>query len=107
MQEHQDTSQNVQIVEHKDDDHYIVNGQALHNVHLMRAVFPHMLFTIPNSTNDCKVLHTDLATKLRAMKDHQKAATKAHREAVKALTGPKEWQTWTHRYYTKANIDIY
>ena len=91
-QERTTTSRTVNIIEHNDNEHFIVNVQALHNVNLVRAVFPDIYYDIPPVTEDRNNFHNSNAEILWKKAGLQKATTKARRDALKVLNvANKRW----------------
>ncbi|KAL6309761.1 hypothetical protein BKA93DRAFT_746070 [Sparassis latifolia] len=68
-QERQDSGLTEQFIEHKEDDHFIINTHSLHNPHLLRQLLPRHL-TAPIALfkeRQCK--HAELAAQLRTFQD--------------------------------------
>lgn len=96
VQEREETELTVALVKYSSDDHFVVNFTGLHNAHLLRRVFPALLFSggepgrSDGSVRDRRQLHGELALKLRHVNDakrakasEKRAITNRHKRAQK------------------------
>ena len=65
IQERENTSRTIKIVEHADSEHFVVNMHAIHNASILHKLFPSHLYSLPPIANDRVALHHSLAAKLR------------------------------------------
>ena len=72
IQEREETTRTVCVVEHCDDRHFIVNTHTLHHPHIIAAIFPKHLLSLPSIQDDRLVLHQSLAAQLREKKKKKK-----------------------------------
>ena len=47
----------MDVLLHSDEDHFVLNMQALHNVHLLRTVIPDQYFNVPEVVDDWVNFH--------------------------------------------------
>ncbi|KAJ7780397.1 hypothetical protein B0H14DRAFT_3095767 [Mycena olivaceomarginata] len=77
MQERQETSRTIQLLEHGDDEHFVINMAGLHNATLLRRNLP-VAFTVPRPLYlDRRAHHHEVAEKRKATLMAKQAAQKA------------------------------
>lgn len=81
-QEREATSITTIRIKHEDDAHFIVNTHALHNAHILRAVFSPDLFLVQPCCLDRKQYHMELAKDLAANEKAKKKAANEKRAAT-------------------------
>ncbi|KAJ7096589.1 hypothetical protein B0H15DRAFT_774168 [Mycena belliarum] len=82
VQERQETSRTEQLLEHGDDEHFVINMAALHNATLLRRNLPIALTTPRALYLDRKTHHYQVAVGLRTSQDLKRARTQAKRQAT-------------------------
>ncbi|KAJ6624719.1 hypothetical protein B0H10DRAFT_2162124 [Mycena sp. CBHHK59/15] len=83
-QERVETSRTVHLIEHAEDDHFIVNLAGLHNGTLLQRNLPRAL-TVPRPLYlDRKAHHNKIAAHLQASQATQRALTQEKRQATLA-----------------------
>lgn len=92
-QEREATTRMVSLIKHVDDGHFIVNIHALHNAHLIRAIFPSSLIVTPQLSDDRVQLHNNLASILRESSKEKKAKANEKRQATAAAKAKAKVQT--------------
>ncbi|KAJ6625338.1 hypothetical protein B0H10DRAFT_1942596 [Mycena sp. CBHHK59/15] len=84
MQEQVETSRTVHLIEHADDDHFIVNLAGLHNRTLLRRNLPCAL-TIPRPLYlDRKAHHDEIAAHLQVSQATKRGLTQEKHQATLA-----------------------
>ena len=78
------TTRHDKLVEHKDQDHFIVNIYALHNATLLRKALPRELTKPEKLYNNRKAHHTTIAQTLRVTQDAKQVRTQEKRKATLA-----------------------
>ncbi|KAJ7827162.1 hypothetical protein B0H14DRAFT_3721679 [Mycena olivaceomarginata] len=77
MQERQETSRTIQLLEHGDDEHFVINMAGLHNATLLRRNLP-VALTVPRPLYlDQRAHHHEVAEKRKATLMAKQAAQKA------------------------------
>ncbi|KIJ08370.1 hypothetical protein PAXINDRAFT_88936, partial [Paxillus involutus ATCC 200175] len=103
QQERMDSQIEEHYIEHKDDQHFLLNTHALHNAAILRKTLPrHLTAPIPFITNRCE-RHDMLAATLRETQDGKHARDKANREARKATHSSKGQPDGAHAAPNKAS----
>lgn len=74
-QEHQDTEQLVQLIDHADDDHFVINIHGLHNAVLLHNILPCKLTEPRWIVEDCVQHHYNIATLLQVTQTAKCAKT--------------------------------
>ncbi|KAJ6456513.1 hypothetical protein C8R45DRAFT_1056469 [Mycena sanguinolenta] len=81
-QERQDTAQSIKILEHGDDEHFVINMAALHNATLLRRNLP-VALTVPRPLySDRQAHHHQVAINLRTAQTAKRARTQEKRRAT-------------------------
>jgi hypothetical protein len=84
VQERQETTQTTKLIEHGDDDHFVINLNALHNATLLRRALP-VALTVPRPLYlDRKTHHYNIAKGLRVSQLMKRARTQEKRKATMA-----------------------
>ncbi|KAJ7073776.1 hypothetical protein C8F01DRAFT_1271598 [Mycena amicta] len=84
IQERIATSRTISLLEHTDNEHFLVNMTALHNATLLRRVLPRAL-TVPRPIYiDRRTHHSELAAVLRVSQKSRRAETQAKRRITLA-----------------------
>ncbi|KAF7344774.1 hypothetical protein MVEN_01638400 [Mycena venus] len=85
IQERQETSQTMQLLEHGDDDHFVINMAGLHNTTLLRCSLP-VTLTVPRPLYlDREAHHHQVAIRLREEQTLKRARTQEkHRATLEA-----------------------
>ncbi|KAF7362700.1 hypothetical protein MVEN_00619300 [Mycena venus] len=82
IQERQETSQTMQLLEHGDDDHFVINMAGLHNTTLLRRSLP-VALTVPRPLYlDREAHHHQVAIRLREEQTLKRARTQEKRRAT-------------------------
>ncbi|KAF7311326.1 hypothetical protein MKEN_01034300 [Mycena kentingensis (nom. inval.)] len=95
IQERVATTRTTSLLEHADDDHFLVNTTALHNATLLRRVLP-LTLTLPRPIyTDRQSHHAQVAAALRVSQKTRRANTQEKRKAtlakkLTAIGGPAE-----------------
>ncbi|KAL6303023.1 hypothetical protein BKA93DRAFT_818190 [Sparassis latifolia] len=79
-QERQDTTINNRFIEHKSDDHFIINLHSLHNPHLIHRLLPRYLTAPIAVYADREQKHAEWAVQLRSSQNAKRKAQGAKRE---------------------------
>jgi hypothetical protein len=89
-QERHLTERVVQLIQHSDDSHFVLNMHAIHNAHLLRRVLPRHLIQPRHLHEDRLAFHTEAALRLSRTKAEKKAAEQAKKTADQAQAAAKE-----------------
>ncbi|KAJ7796420.1 hypothetical protein B0H14DRAFT_2390719, partial [Mycena olivaceomarginata] len=82
MQERQETSRTIQLLEHGDDEHFVINMAGLHNATLLRRNLP-VALTVPRPLYlDRRAHHHEVAVRLRSSQILKRARTQEKRKAT-------------------------
>jgi hypothetical protein len=81
-QERQDTSRVVQIIEHADDDHFVINMHAMHNAHHMRWVLSRELIRPRHTHANRAAWHHEISHNMHANQEQKRADANAKRKAT-------------------------
>ncbi|KAJ7055231.1 hypothetical protein C8F01DRAFT_1063097 [Mycena amicta] len=88
-QEREDTSHDMLLIKHQDDDHFVLNMGSTHNfVDLMRALPPH-LYKLKPLHIDRLAFHSSIANKARSLRTTARAKTAAKRRDTAAAKKKK------------------
>ncbi|KAL0954389.1 hypothetical protein HGRIS_003373 [Hohenbuehelia grisea] len=94
VQERQETTQVIKLLEHADDNHFVLNTHPLHNMATLRRILPRAL-TLPRAYEvDRRAYHDRLAAELRISQEQKRTKANAKRsETRKANLAKKHTQT--------------
>jgi hypothetical protein len=95
MQERQETSQNLSLIAHEDDGHFVINMHALHNASILRKVLPRELTAPKPLYTDRKAHHYKIAAGLRVTQSEKRARTAAKTKATNEANKRKKQSTST------------
>jgi len=84
IQERQITSRQDKLIEHRDDNHFLINLYALHNATLLRKALPNELTKPTSLYRDRKSHHIAIASTLRVTQEAKRAKTQEKRKATLA-----------------------
>lgn len=90
LQERRETTQMQHLVDHADDDHFLINLYGLHNANMVRSILPRHLYAPQPLYSDRKAHHVALAAKLRVTQKTKRAVTQAKRKATIAAKKAKK-----------------
>ena len=93
IQEHQVSDRTVSFVEHKDDNHFIINLHALHNATLLRRVLPPALVKPSLVHPNQQEHHYDVAASLRVQREAKRVARNNKGKATRAANKLKQAQS--------------
>ena len=83
MQERQATNRTVQMIDHSDDAHFVVNLHALHNATLIRKYLPRYLTAPKPLYADRQARHHEIAATLRILQTEKRAQSAAKAKATR------------------------
>lgn len=90
LQERRETTWMQHLVDHADDNHFLINLYGLHNANMIRSILPRHLYAPQPLYSDWKAHHIMLAGKLRVTQKNKRAATQAKRKATIAAKKAKK-----------------
>ncbi|THU78513.1 hypothetical protein K435DRAFT_876542 [Dendrothele bispora CBS 962.96] len=96
QQERKETSRSIPIIQHANDDNFIINTHALHNSTLLRELLPRELTQPKPFHQDRPAYHAQVARELRVVQTEKQKTTeekkKATRERNKQAKAAREGQ---------------
>ena len=92
MQERQETTRITKLIDHKDDAHFIINMNGLHNAARIRKILPRHLSAPKPLYADRRARHYEIAGKLRVTQAEKREQTKAKAKATRDAKKVKKYQ---------------
>ncbi|THU93261.1 hypothetical protein K435DRAFT_861654 [Dendrothele bispora CBS 962.96] len=74
-QERRDTSRHIAVIDHVDDDNFVINTHALHNAVLLRELLPRNLTEPKPIHQDRQAYHFEVATRYRVGQEEKRKST--------------------------------
>ncbi|THU86209.1 hypothetical protein K435DRAFT_822219 [Dendrothele bispora CBS 962.96] len=94
-QEHKETSQQVSVLAHSNDDNFIVNMHALHNATLLRQLLPRCLTEPKSLHTDRHAYHLEVSKKYQDDQEkRRKQGTSKQKRLVKLRWGERKSRKW-------------
>jgi hypothetical protein len=90
MQEREETARMIQLINHKDDGHFVINMTSLHNAAQIRKILPRHLIAPRPLYMDRLARHFEIAATLRVTQAEKREATKAKAKATRDANKAKK-----------------
>jgi post-segregation antitoxin (ccd killing protein) len=96
MQERQETTCTVQLIQHDNDDHFVINMTSLHNAAQIRKILPCNLTAPKPLYENRKARHFEIASILRVTQAEKRECTKAKAKATREANKAKKRKQREH-----------
>jgi len=90
VQEQQVTTRTEKFIQHKDDNHFIINMYAIHNATLLRKSLPRYLIAPKALYQNCQIHHATVAAGLRVNQTAKRARAQEKRKETQAQNAEKK-----------------